>query len=275
LRPGHQLWLQEQVVPAIIARSNPWVDLYGFASKKGNTQFNMTLSKNRATAAKNFIGLQMAMKGKSIEGLVKIDHGFGEDHPEYRANESDDSPNWRAAEVIVFGTKPRIIRRPPKPKAKSITFEISVVTGGSASIFAQADNYVFQIVDILRQQTAFFHYTGVGIGISIPKIPGPGSITFSGPPTKFTTSEPAELHQFNSPASLFQDSGATFGRLSVLGTLRLSINRIAGPNGGIFTNPGIIPIEGGKGLQMPGLGSATEGVLAKVSDDFPFTGYLQ
>jgi len=72
LRPGHRLWLQEQVVPAIIARSNPWIDIYGFASKKGlDEQFNMTLSKNRATAAKNFISSEMAMKGKSIEGLFK------------------------------------------------------------------------------------------------------------------------------------------------------------------------------------------------------------
>jgi hypothetical protein len=34
-----------------------------------------------------------------------------------------------------------------------------------------------------------------------------------------------------------------------------------------------MPIEGGAGIQRPGLGSATEGVLALVSPVFPFTGY--
>lgn len=40
-----------------------------------------------------------------------------------------------------------------------------------------------------------------------------------------------------------------------------------------MTHPRQIRIEGGSGIQMPGLGSVTEGVMAKVSEDFPFTGY--
>lgn len=271
LQSGHQLWLQEQVVPAILARPNAWVDLYGFASKKGNAQSNLALSKARATAVKDFLGRQLAAKGRSIEETVKIDHGWGEDHPLYKAGESDDSPNWRAAEVIVFGTKPRIVR---KPKVDSPgMYEIRVVGGGSASVIAQADNYFFQIVDLVRMKTMFYLFTGMGLGISIPKIPGPGSVTKIGPPTKFTTTRQADLHQFNSEASLSQDPGATFGSQSVGGTMYLAINKIIDGKGLIFTNPKLIPISGGWGVQMPGLRSVTRGVLAAMSDEFPFTGY--
>jgi hypothetical protein len=78
---------------------------------------------------------------------------------------------------------------------------------------------------------------------------------------------------FNSPAQLFQDPGATLGGASAGGTMRLSINKIVDHTGMIFTRPGIIPIEGGAGIQMPGVGSVSEGVLAKVSAEFPFSGY--
>jgi hypothetical protein len=37
--------------------------------------------------------------------------------------------------------------------------------------------------------------------------------------------------------------------------------------------PSIIPISGGAGVQMPGLGSASEGVLALASAVFPFASY--
>jgi hypothetical protein len=72
---------------------------------------------------------------------------------------------------------------------------------------------------------------------------------------------------------LFQDYGATFGSQSFHGNLRLAITEITDQKGIISTNPPIIEIEGGWGVQMPGAGSATQGVLAKVSDEFPFTGY--
>ena len=93
------------------------------------------------------------------------------------------------------------------PPEQAIHFEIRVVGGVSASILAQADNYIFQIVDVMRRKTAFYHYTGFGLGISIPKVPGPGSMTKSGLPTKFRTTRHTELHQFNSKASLFSGLG--------------------------------------------------------------------
>ncbi len=272
LQPGHQEWLKNEVVPAILARPNSWIDLFGYASKVGNTQANLKLSKERATAVKYFLGEQLAMRGISIEGKVNIDHGFGEDAPDYIAGESDNSPNWRAADVIVFGTKPIVVRK-PKIKPQSSIYEIRVVGGGSAAVVVQTDNYFFQIVDVLRRRTMFFLFTGVGAGISIPKIPGPGSATKAGQPTRFTTTKPAELYQFNSEATLTQEAGATLGSSSVGGKMYLTIDKIIDSNGLISTNPKRIPISGGWGIQMPGLGSLTKGVLAKMSEEFPFTGY--
>jgi hypothetical protein len=98
-------------------------------------------------------------------------------------------------------------------------------------------------------------------------------MTKTGPPSPFSTSRDAELYMFNSRASLYQDPGATFGSHSVGGTMRLAIKEILDSAGLIATRPGIIPIEGGWGIQMPGLGSASEGVLALVAGPWPFTSY--
>ena len=269
LQEGHKRWLLDKVMPAILASPNYWIDLYGYASKLGNSRFNLELSQSRAEAVKRFLAQQLASQGKSIEDRVKIDKGFGEDAPGYFAKESDNSSYWRAAEVVVFGSRPTIVRPPLKPPVQATIFKIRVVGGGSASIGLQADNYFFQIVDVTRRQTAFYFYTGAGLGISLPKIPGPGSVTKVGPLTKFRTSRSAELYQFNSRASLFQDPGLTFGSFSVGGTLRLTMNNIQDSAGLISTIPITIPIEGGSGIQMPGLGSVSEGVLALVSKIFP------
>ncbi len=273
LRPGHHAWIEQVGAPAVASSKNSWVDIYGFASKAGNAVANLELSRNRAEATKQSLGLQLAMRGVSLNEKLKIDHGFGEDHPSYVAGEDDNTPYWRAAEILIFGKRPSIIRPKKKKEVDTTRFEIRVVGGGSAAIFAQGDFYFFQIVDAIRRKTAFFYYTGGGYGVSIPKIPGPGSVTKHGPPTTFTTSRSAELHQFNSEATLTQDAGYTIGEVSVGGALGLSIKKIKDSKGLIFTNPNPIVMSGGSGIQMPGLGSVTEGVLAKVSDDFPFNGY--
>ena len=94
-----------------------------------------------------------------------------------------------------------------------------------------------------------------------------------GPPTPFTTTRSADLRMCNSTASLYQDAGATFGSYSVSGTMRLTIKEIVDFFGLIGTHPSTIPMSGGWGVQMPGLGSASEGVLALVSGILPLISY--
>ncbi len=209
------------------------------------------------------------MKGRSLDKTVNIEFGFGEDAPEYVAGESDNSPNWRAAQVTVFGTKPRIIRKPKPQAAQSTEFEIRVISGGSFGYgVGQADNYMFRIDDLIRRRAMDFYYTGIGVTVSLPKIPSLPSSTIVGPPTRFSTSKPTQLYQFNSEASMYQDPGMTYDNLSIGGTIHLAIRNITDGKHPIFTNPKVIPISGGQGFQLPGLGSAGKGVLAQCSDEF-------
>jgi hypothetical protein len=262
---SHRAFLDKEVAPVIRGMQGPWVDMFGYASRLGSASFNQQLSEQRIAEIRKHI----ATYAKNVN--FQIQTGFGESQS--GPKETDDSGYYRAVEVYVYASKPPA-PKPPKPVVTAATkFEIRVVGGGSASIIAQADNYFFQIVDIVRQQTAFFFYTGGGVGISIPKIPGPGSVTKTGPPTPFDTTLPAELYMFNSKAQLYQDAGATFGNWSFEGTMRLGIDEIYDGKNFIFTKPNLIPISGGAGIQMPGLGSVSKGVLALVAGPWPFSGY--
>ncbi|MFT3927828.1 MAG: hypothetical protein QM778_35195 [Myxococcales bacterium] len=264
----HHTWLQKDLLRAVRHSVAPWIDVVGYASKLGDANFNMTLSGHRCESVKRNI------RAHSNRATFNVELHKGES--ESMGNESNNDGYWRSVDVYVWGKKPPVPVRPPPapiPALGSMEFEIRVVGGGSASIGVQADNFFFQIVDLKGRKTAFFFYTGVGMGISIPKIPGPGSMTKAGPPSRFVTARPVQLHSFNSKASLYQDPGATIGSWSYGGTMRLSLKELTDHDGFVGTRPGIIPIEGGPGIQMPGLGSSSEGTLALVSQVLPFTGY--
>lgn len=68
-------------------------------------------------------------------------------------------------------------------------------------------------------------------------------------------------------------AGVSVGPFSKGGTMNLSFSEIFDSSGLIFTRPTTIPITGGWGIQMPGLGSGSIGVLALVSGPSPFSGY--
>jgi hypothetical protein len=274
LLDGHKSWLRDEAAKKGIAKSpNAWVNIWGYASKSGSTDFNLQLSKDRAAAVKKYLG-EVIGSHQKIEKITTIEHGYGEDY--IGNNTTDPNDNWgywRAVEVLVFGSKPKIVRLPkkPQPKPQTTFFEIRVVGGFSASYRAgQTDNYVFQIVDLIRLRTMFYHYTGGGAGLSNIV---PASGTYDGPPRKFSTSHPAELHQFNSTATLGQKPGVTVGPLSLGGALILVIEKIWDGTRIISTNPKNLEIEGGFGFQSPGFGSATKGTLSPLTDEAPFSGY--
>ncbi|HEV3020859.1 MAG TPA: hypothetical protein VGX76_00270 [Pirellulales bacterium] len=269
LLPAHTTWLDDHVKPLVTANPASSVDVIGHASRQwrhtgGNNShvLNHDLSIERCNAVRR----QVETYGAGVRFNVVA--GKGDDES---VMPNPDDGYDRAVEVQVNLTAPP--KKVEPPQVQAYEFEIRVVGGGSASALLQADNYCFQIVDLVRRKTAFYQYTGFGLGVSIPKIPGPGSMTFTGPPTKFRTTRPAELFQFNSKASLYQDPGATIGSYSIMGTLRLNMSEITDFYGLMSTIPSTLPIEGGSGVQMPGLGSSSEGVLAMISPILPFTGY--
>jgi hypothetical protein len=272
LLPAHLKWLDTKVRPLVAGNPSAWTDVIGHASRQWrHTARANAHDLNRALSAERCAAVKRCVSGynRGARFNVVLAQGDGQ----ALGSKPDDGYD-RAVEVLVYASgPPRKVQPSVPPPVQAVNFEIRVVGGGSASVVAQADNYFFQIVDLVRRQTAFYLYTGLGIGLSIPKIPGPGSVTRAGPPARFHTSRQTELHQFNSRASLYQDPGATIGPYSVGGTLRLAIKEITDSAGLIATRPGIIPIEGGADVQMPGLGSASEGVLAWQGHLFPFTGY--
>jgi hypothetical protein len=74
---------------------------------------------------------------------------------------------------------------------------------------------------------------------------------------------------FNSRASLYQDPGPTTGPISVGGTMRLALREVFEHLGIVGLRPSVVAVEGGAGIQMPGLGSARRGPgIGK--RDFPF-----
>lgn len=271
--PTHAAWLAKAVKPVITSNPSSWVDLIGHASRQWNNaqglnshNLNRSLSLQRCEAVKTQV--------KSYSNAAKFNVELADGDNDALGPNPNDGYD-KAVEVLVYSAgKPPAPINPPQPKpVVGLRFEIRVVGGGSASILAQTDDYFFQIVDLNRRTTSFFLYTGFGLGISIPKIPGPGSVTKAGPPTLFTTSRDAQLYMFNSKASLFQDPGATAGDYSKGGTMYLALDEVADSAGMIFMHPKLIPISGGWGIQMPGLGSVTKGVFAKTTPDWPFSGY--
>ena len=266
LMPAHLLYLDTVVAPVIVGMQGPWVDLFGYASRVGNKNLNLALSQRRLDNVKAHIA-------RFIPNInFQMQRGFGED--ESGPNEHDNNGYWRAVEVHVYAHRPPPPTEvPPVEPAGANTFEIRVVAGASAAKILQIDGYVFQIVDLTRQQTAFFAYAGAGVSLAIPSLPGLlVSGLAAGPAVAFRTDRSVNLSQFACRAALLQDPGVSLG-LGLGGTLRLALKDMRDSAGPIGTKPRIIPIESGPGISSPSLGSASDGVLKLVGSVMPFTGY--
>ncbi len=72
--------------------------------------------QRRALAVKAVLDSELRKLAHSLEGMVKIDHGFGENAPGYNAAESDNDARWRAVDVMVYGSRPADIKSPPLPQ---------------------------------------------------------------------------------------------------------------------------------------------------------------
>ncbi len=266
LLQSHMDWLDQNVLPVIQSLVNPWVDLYGYASRTGNFEFNRQLSFQRCESVKSWVGNYSERTNFQIEWAK----GESESGPD----ESNNDGYWRAVEIYVFGQP-----HPPAPDIPTpgpTEFRIRVVGGATFSPFLkeipiplpQGDGYFFQIVDTLNNRTAFFLFSGLGLGL--PGVP-PGSMTEMGPFVRFTTTQPVHLESFAGAAQLFQDPGINLGSMVSLGNYHLSIESENLLMIGAGVRPSIIEIPSGWALGA-GLGSATPGRLHLVSDILPFSG---
>lgn len=170
--------LRDEFIPIIAERPNFWIDLRGYASKKGQTNKNKELSDSRKTAVKNFLEAELRKQGKTIAGKVNIDDAYGENASGYVAPESDNDSFWRAAEVVVFGSRPAIvsppqIKVPPAPPLlrRSTGWTVSGGAGGGASvgvISATAGSFLFTKQSTGEKWRGI--YAGGGVGVSIKPV---------------------------------------------------------------------------------------------------------
>jgi hypothetical protein len=103
LLPGHIDFLEKEVAAVLRGMQGPWVDLIGYASRRGDAVFNQTLSERRVDAVKRRIS-QLA---QSVNFQIK--KGVGE--TQSGQNERDNSGRYRAVDVYVYAYKPP----PPEP----------------------------------------------------------------------------------------------------------------------------------------------------------------
>ena len=50
LLPAHSAWLDTQAIPLVKTKIAPWIDVIGYASRKGNTAYDQQLSFQRNTS---------------------------------------------------------------------------------------------------------------------------------------------------------------------------------------------------------------------------------
>lgn len=110
----HQDFLDTDVARVIRTMQGPWVDLFGYASRAGNAQFNQALSSKRLEAVK----WRIAQYANNVKFQIQTALGETESGP----NERNNDGYWRAVEVYVYGSRPP----PPKPdvttKVRRIVF---------------------------------------------------------------------------------------------------------------------------------------------------------
>jgi hypothetical protein len=175
--------LRDEFIPKIAERPNFWVDLRGYASKKGQTKKNKELSDERKTAVKNFLEAELQKQGKTLNGKVNIDDAYGENAVEYIAPESNNDSYWRAVEIQVFGSRPAIvsppkIKVPPAPPLlkRATGWTVSGGAGGGVSILVvSATGGSFFFTNQATGEKWRGIYVGGGVGLSVL----PANITIS------------------------------------------------------------------------------------------------
>lgn len=248
----HMEFLDSRVRPLLRSMQGPWVDIIGYASHRGGEGYNQRLSEQRCQKVRDYLDALDDVNFQIVRGLGETQSGSD--------GEADNYGWWRAVGIYVYATRPP---RAPADDGRSTEFKIRVLGGASASYYAQADDYTFEIVDTKHDVGATFLYYGFGGTIPLPpQIPSiPFSQVKAGPFTPFRTTAPVFLSDFDGAAELYQDPGIAYGWDSMGGTYRLVIESTSLYKAGVSVRPSIIPISGGFGLATPSAGSASFGLL--------------
>jgi hypothetical protein len=262
LLDSHKAWLDSNVRPVVESLPNPWIDLMGYASRLGNSNFNQQLSGQRCDAVQSYV--------KDYSSNLKFPMEWGKGEDESGPDEKDNSGYFRAVEIYVYGDEPAVVRPrlPTFKKLGSRQFKVRFLGGVSAgkNVFT-IDLVFFEIVDTKPpQMTATFLYHGKGF--AVPTFT-PGSISLTGAFRPFLTKNATFLPAFIGDANLTQPPSLTAGPLGIgtdvilsLWALRLTRNH---------TIPHDLRLPTGAGLGITVL-SGTGGRLSMVQNPKPFAG---
>ncbi|MDX3805969.1 MAG: hypothetical protein QHC89_06080 [Bosea sp. (in: a-proteobacteria)] len=174
LLPAHRLWLDKTVIPAIRNSPNPWVDIFGYASRLGDAGYNKSLSDARCKAVVIYI--------KAAAPRVSFPQQFGFGESRSTGGVQDNDGYWRAVELYVYafgkppgpGPKPR----PPEPTIIDEWF-VTKFSGHSESVIIML-GYSAMTGQITFTRADGTSYTGAiglfglsaGISLDLGKIPG-------------------------------------------------------------------------------------------------------
>jgi hypothetical protein len=278
----HEDWLNANVEPHFTKPEGAWVDLIAYASRRGNSAFNLTLSKSRMESVKNKL-LEKA-GGADVEFNRRVWEGDTEDKTVF----TDNWGYWRAVEVYVYGGSkpaipPKIEPIPPpsggfptsshwKARIHSIfSFSWNIAgpkfKGWSPPAGIGGDIVFFEIVDLDNKRESFFSYTGGGAGMGTPSPPGiwafipSTSLAGAGPFKEFETSAPVSVEDFDGAAALKITRGASWFGNTVGGSVELKIMSSGFRDRGAYvTSGGSIAMTTDSGLGL-GLGSGSVGKL--------------
>lgn len=172
LLPSHRQWLDSAVIPAIRKSPNPWVDIFGYASRLGDAQYNKQLSDARCKAVVKYI------KDAAPRTAFPQQFGYGESRS--TGGDRDNDGYWRAVELYVyaFGKPPDPKPRPPEPQILDEWF-VTDFSGKSESVVV-ALGYSAMMGRITFTRADGTSYTGAiglfglsaGVSPDLGKVPG-------------------------------------------------------------------------------------------------------
>jgi len=263
----HKDWLRDNVIPILRDPQGAWVDLLAYASARGDSGKNNKLSEARRKAVEDFL--------KSESGNpnlpVNRNHAFGEElsGPDQKNN----SGYFRSVDVYVYGGRmPPVV---PPVQVGSRRFKMRCLGSASPGVTVPktpvgigGDIVFFEIIDLHLGQRATFVYGGGGFSIGMPGIPFFVPIATEGTFTEFTLSRESSLFDFEGPADLLTDAGASVPGASVGGDICLKFKARNFVTRGVFVFStkrkkgihGYVVMDTGAGVSLT-LGGVTQGKI--------------
>lgn len=107
LLDSHISWLDQNVAPVIRFQQGSWVDLIGYASKRGNAELNRSLSFQRCESVKGRVAAYANQVNFQIELALGESKSKGDEH--------NNDGQWRAVEIFVYSFQPPLKPKIPPP----------------------------------------------------------------------------------------------------------------------------------------------------------------